>query len=190
VTGDRGVDGSGIDGSGGVQGCSGGVQGLSGMDTGGISGGMPAVSGVGLEAAAADLWWAVGYANRVGDVAQAWTVPLPAGFVDRLVNDPESLERETADRVAAAGGTLIECGPMMVDGRLGYYRIVRLPDGYLPAAVYVAGLLVPVDPAASARAAPGWDASSPVGKSGFIQHGIEITITTSALGELLTGRTE
>lgn len=148
------------------------VQGLSGTDMADVFGDMPAVSGGEVEAVAADLWRAVGYVNRYGDVAQAWTVPLPAAFVDRLVNDPEALEQEVADRVAAVGGTLLECGPMMVDGRLGYYRIVRLPDGYLPAAVYVAGLVVPVE-----------DASP-------IQRGIEITITSSALGELLISRTD
>lgn len=129
---------------------------------------MSAVSGVEVETAAADLWRAMGYVNRHGDVVQAWTVPLPAGFVDRLANDPEALEQEVADRVAALGGILIECGPMMVDGRLAYYRIVRLPDGYLPAAAYVAGLVIPIK-----------DASS-------IQRGIEITITCSALGELIS----
>ena len=110
-------------------------------------------------------WWPVGFGNRDGDVVQAWACPLPADFADRLEKDEEGLRQETAEQAAAEGGRLIEANRVMVDGRPAFRRIVRLPSGAFPAAVYVAALVVPLD--------------SDVG--------VEITVTCGAIGDLLGG---
>jgi hypothetical protein len=89
-------------------------------------------------------WSAMGFANRDGVVAQAWCCPLPAGFADRVVNDPDGLEQEVTEQAAAVGGRVMECGQITVDGRPAFYRIVQLPAGDYPRATYVAGLIVPI----------------------------------------------
>jgi hypothetical protein len=111
-------------------------------------------------------WWAVGFANRDGDVVQAWSCPLPVDFADRLEKDQEGLRREAAEQAAAGGGKLIEADRVMVDGRPAFRRIVRLPFVAFPTAVYVAGLVVPIDG----------------------DTGVEITVTCGAIGDLLGGR--
>lgn len=115
-------------------------------------------------------WRPVGYANDDGDVVQAWSCPLPPGFSDRVVNDLDGLAQEVADQAAALGGKLVESGPIIVDGRAAWYRIVRLPEGDLLSAVYVAGLVVPL--------------SKP--NTGDDEIGVEFVITVGALGEILT----
>lgn len=95
----------------------------------------------------------------------AWQCPLPDGFVDLLDNDIERLARDVAERAAVLHGKVIKVERVMVDGWPGLLRIVRLPGGGFPAAVYVAGVVVPV----------GED------------EGFEVTVTCGGLGELLKG---
>jgi hypothetical protein len=111
------------------------------------------------------LWWAMGFANQYGDVAQAWSCRLPDDFVTLLDTDLERLGDEVAVQAAALHGKVIKIDRVLVDGRPAFLRIVRLPGGGLPGAVYVAGVVVPIDD----------------------ETGVEITLTCGALGELLSG---
>jgi Bacterial regulatory proteins, gntR family len=108
-------------------------------------------------------WHATGFTSPEGDLAMAWRVPLPVGFVDKLENDIDALGQELFEEAYAEGVKVIEYSRIDVQGRPAFQRIVSWPlkAGFvIPDATIVAAIIIPISK----------------------DEGIEITVTCGNLG--------
>jgi Bacterial regulatory proteins, gntR family len=93
-------------------------------------------------------WYATGFTSPQGDLAMAWKVLLPVGFVDKLENDIDALGRELIEEAYAEGVKVIEYSRIDVQGRPAFERIVSWPlkaeGAIIPDATIVGAITIPI----------------------------------------------